>query len=685
MADEHAVLVKELEDQLVEQRQSLTEIKNALLEEPENEELRLAKKELQDAVQSLEESLLGLKKYQLLSQIDNHFQSAVAAVVSPAPEHAAPATSPPTSGDVCSQWEVGHLCQFRHWDGRWHVGKIKEIDHLPPGSYDAELEAGGTAKGGGVATIWFYAPLRQSHVSCRFLERFGACKFGDSCRMCHGVQVPLASLHRYTPLDPLRMPLGTKVLACYPPAPLPGDREEVGSGTSTSARVRGDSGSGSSNTVAGLWKEAEIRAYGGSIRSPPSAGGSSSNPSGSKVPGGSSQGPRFVQVVFLSDGHKAALRCDQVIPLGDGPCVVPQAGRGGGGGGDGGPAGADTSSESESASGYESSDERELLSGDEDELAESEGMGLMGVGVGTLVLPSGGLASVTTGSEDGSASTHGVAPPGVGPAWHGRRFALWEAHTRGIGSRLLASMGYVEGKGLGRDSQGIVAPLQVRVLPSRRSLDFCNLSKDAGAPTGPPRKKRRRGGERSRRKKEAALARHAQLLDSEKRGNSHGDGFGPATGARDGADANVFDVINRRIHKRWSDADDDSNASALSGAPASTLDGNTGEGSTHGSRGSGGHQGRSKGKPPMSGPTTGSGKLNRVALMGMSDKVAASRERIQRLVEMEQRNKNDPVVGAAVRHKLEQARKDLSALENAHASAQNEVHKKESQKKWLKF
>ena len=47
--------------------------------------------------------------------------------------------------------------------------------------------------------------------------------------------------------------------------------------------------------------------------------------------------------------------------------------------------------------------------------------------------------------------------------WQGSMFAEFEAHTRGIGSKLLAAMGFVAGKGLGRDKQGISAALQVQV------------------------------------------------------------------------------------------------------------------------------------------------------------------------------------------------------------------------------
>ena len=47
--------------------------------------------------------------------------------------------------------------------------------------------------------------------------------------------------------------------------------------------------------------------------------------------------------------------------------------------------------------------------------------------------------------------------------WRGQMLAAFEQHTRGIGSKLLAAMGFVVGRGLGRDGEGIVAPVDVQV------------------------------------------------------------------------------------------------------------------------------------------------------------------------------------------------------------------------------
>jgi G patch domain-containing protein 2 len=46
----------------------------------------------------------------------------------------------------------------------------------------------------------------------------------------------------------------------------------------------------------------------------------------------------------------------------------------------------------------------------------------------------------------------------------------FEKHTKGFGSKMMAKMGFVEGSGLGRESQGITAPLGAVRLPKSRGL-----------------------------------------------------------------------------------------------------------------------------------------------------------------------------------------------------------------------
>ncbi|KAM9068311.1 zinc finger CCCH-type with G patch domain-containing protein [Sarcophilus harrisii] len=76
-------------------------------------------------------------------------------------------------------------------------------------------------------------------------------------------------------------------------------------------------------------------------------------------------------------------------------------------------------------------------------------------------------------------------------------FAGWEAHTRGIGSKLLAQMGYEFGKGLGKNAEGRVEPIHAVVLPKGKSLDHCAeilQKRTSGKPNlGKPRKSQAKG------------------------------------------------------------------------------------------------------------------------------------------------------------------------------------------------
>ncbi|XP_027329388.1 uncharacterized protein LOC113845900 isoform X2 [Abrus precatorius] len=64
-----------------------------------------------------------------------------------------------------------------------------------------------------------------------------------------------------------------------------------------------------------------------------------------------------------------------------------------------------------------------------------------------------------------------LAEPATEPARNkSSKIGAFEKHTKGFGSKMMAKMGFVDGAGLGRESQGITTPLTAVRLPKSRGL-----------------------------------------------------------------------------------------------------------------------------------------------------------------------------------------------------------------------
>ncbi|EFJ13763.1 hypothetical protein SELMODRAFT_121644 [Selaginella moellendorffii] len=239
-------------------------------------------------------------------------------------------------------------------------------------------------------------------------------------------------------------------------------------------------------------------------------------------------------------------------------------------------------------------------------------------------------SSTSSSSSDESSDDEEILP-GIG-TFSGYQqtetvlFANWEKHTRGVASKLMAKMGYKQGSGLGTSGQGLVTPLQVRVLPPKTSLDYVSES----TPPKPSAKKKSRGGKRKRDRKFAEARRASKALEE----------------AEEAPD--VFSFINVQL------------------SSSSRMDSSAKEK-----------------KPAVA--ATGKSKEDRRSLVRQQDEIKELASKVAKLEEMARRNRKEKSVFEAVTRKLGEARKALGDAEAALQSTAHAVRSKEEEKKWLRF
>ncbi|KAH0912716.1 hypothetical protein HID58_036037 [Brassica napus] len=390
MASEEDKALEDLLDyQLKDQRESLSAIEEALASDPSNPDLLSVHEELVGAIKDAEEGLFQLKRARLLQEADIvlHGLNNNAAAVKP--EYTDPANElelEPERKDL----DDGSKCRFRHTDGRWYNGRIIGFE------------------GSDYAKISFLTPTSESMMMCKFFMQ-GRCRFGSSCRLSHGVDVPISSLKNYEETEWKQSMVGSKIWA------VSGSKYDV-------------------------WRVGELESWDDKLQ----LGG----------------------VVFRDDGSSAKLGSDAMVlsKYADDD-------------------GEEEDEEEEEEDGSGSGSEEESVSSDYDE-EFPQGIGILG----------------TTDQRRGGVQNETAI------------FAKWENHTRGIASKLMASMGYREGMGLGVSGQGRLDPIVAKVLPPKRSLDHAlEHIKNGEAKSEKPKKKRSRGGRRKREKKFAEAARAAKL------------------------------------------------------------------------------------------------------------------------------------------------------------------------------
>ncbi|CAB1336879.1 unnamed protein product [Coregonus sp. 'balchen'] len=225
------------------------------------------------------------------------------------------------------------------------------------------------------------------------------------------------------------------------------------------------------------------------------------------------------------------------------------------------------------------------------------------------------------------------------PSRSSSAFGGWEAHTRGIGSKLMLKMGYEYGKGLGKTSEGRVEPVLAVVLPKGKSLDQC--AELTGRKTQSKVAKGKDGEQVSRNKRK----RKARAGNT---GGCH----------------NVFDFLNRKL----GNGDANPEAGGTGGPPPPHTPSSQGAG-----------------VEAYKGGKSTKRNLN-VKLFQAAERVAQTEREIQKITEsLSRRTGRDSSMVTHLEEKLSAARSLLVQQKAQELSAQRENRKADTHKKMTEF
>ncbi|KAF9680691.1 hypothetical protein SADUNF_Sadunf06G0147900 [Salix dunnii] len=95
--------------------------------------------------------------------------------------------------------------------------------------------------------------------------------------------------------------------------------------------------------------------------------------------------------------------------------------------------------------------------------------------VSSGVVQSGVVETITVGAQEINETGENK------DATSSSKFGEFEVHTKGFGSKMMGKMGFIQGRGLGKDGQGMAQPIEVIQRPKSLGLgvDFSNISGDS--------------------------------------------------------------------------------------------------------------------------------------------------------------------------------------------------------------
>ncbi|GLC34181.1 hypothetical protein PLESTM_000166900 [Pleodorina starrii] len=678
MADD---IEAELEAQLASQREALTSINEAIdlggeeaAGQEGHAELLQMRDELRAAVSELESALLEIKRARILQQL------AAASRASPRPpdNRPPPADNPPPPAPAQALLPAsaasgppprpavqlppaGSACHFRYMDGRWYAGRVQ-----------------GPGRQAGTVSVAFQVPTRPfmldpvdvmealvrqcavpTAAATTAASRGGPSSpqgppgsleahegAGGEVAVGRRALAQLPGCRLFVPVEIISLDAVQATATVMPLLPHPDGRRGGGGGVVVPlARV---------TRHAHVTPPAAVAAEGAGAVGAAVAGGDDAGEGAESDGGGSSSS---------SGSIRALLR----------PGMGDEEEEEGGGGSDG------YHDDDDDDGGDDDDDDGEGDDDDIDLYGSDDDGGAGGVGAGRS---RGAAASYggsgAEGAEGGFLDVFGHArlAAAAGAVDDAALLAEWEAHGRGVASRLLVRMGYVRGRGLGSRGQGAMAAPEVLLLPERKGLgaaDKDRLRRVGGAADdrlqGGAAKRRKRGGARQKRKRAIEAAREARAEARE-----------AAEGAPGGG--GLFDFINSSLG-------DSSAAARIRKAQVSVAGV-----AAHGGGGGGGGGGRAAqtaGAAAIAGAVAaaaGGGARrapDRRGLMSHHDAVSGIQAQLSRLQEMLSRHRDNRGLRTQIEAQIRSVQAELAAAQSAAARASKAIQDKDAQKKWLKF